>query len=141
MHRFGSLEGKYSDIAGTAVECLVTDTKAMFFDPAEEEQRRALYEPTLWINAEKFPDYDVLWRIREEAEKDNYPRVVIQLSEGSGRYPIIMKSVNSPDAMTALSMELPIDMLQETAGELYDMGALKTGYEISKKPPASIELF
>lgn len=140
MHRFGSLDKKYSAIAGSDVECFVTDTKTMFFDPDQEEQKRALYEPILWINSGSPLDYDALWRIVEDASND-YPRVVMQLSEGSEGYPIIMKAVNSSDAMLARSMELPIDMLQEAAGELYNLGISKTGYEISKKPPASIELF
>ncbi|MHA2068872.1 MAG: GMP synthase (glutamine-hydrolyzing) [Candidatus Thorarchaeota archaeon] len=114
----------------------------MFFDPDQVEQKQALYEPALWVRPQTPLSYDILWKIRDQAEKDGYPRVVLQLSEGSGSHPIILKAFESSDVMEAMSMELPMDMLQKTAqGVSHAVNASRIGYEISKKPPASVELF
>jgi len=49
--------------------------------------------------------------------------------------------VESEDAITAKTMEMSLDYISEVGAKIAGYGASRSGYEISRKPPVTIELF
>ncbi|MBN2330622.1 MAG: hypothetical protein JXC85_02305 [Candidatus Aenigmarchaeota archaeon] len=131
-----------SGVAGKKVKCYITDTDAMVIDPAVERQTGELYKKIAWIESVDLLDFEAMNAVQGSLEKSGYPRAVFQIASGkSGGFPVGMKVVESDDAMTARTMGLPIEYISEVGGRIAGYGAGRVGYEISCKPPATIELF
>jgi len=122
--------------------CYRTHTQAMWIDPSVGRQRGELYAPVLWVSCEAgIPDYEMLDAMRAEADKHDYPRMVIELANGGDGFPVVFKCVQSADAMTATTMKLDQDYLSAVAGMVAENYRCPVGCEISRKPRATIELF
>jgi len=68
--------------------------------------------------------------------------VYLQVSEGSGGYPVGIKVVESDDVRIAAPMDIPAGYLVEMGKRICrEAGAGAVAYDISRRPPATIELF
>ncbi len=91
-----------------------------------EEIRRAGLERDVWQS------FGVLPAIRS---------VGVQGDERTYAYPLILRAVTSDDAMTADWARLPYDLLERISGRVINEvpGINRVAYDISSKPPATIE--
>jgi GMP synthase PP-ATPase subunit len=61
---------------------------------------------------------------------------------GTGTYPVTIKIVESEDVRTAWPMKVDFDYLVETGKAICEKsGAARVAFDISRRPPATIELF
>jgi GMP synthase PP-ATPase subunit len=118
-------------------------TGAMWIDPAVEAQRSKLYAPILWVTGPAV-DHTVLEKLYDElSDQSGLPRVLYQVfdSGGSG-FPASIKIVESDDVRRARPLALEYDVLARMGEEICDRaGASKVAFDISRRPPATIELF
>jgi GMP synthase (glutamine-hydrolysing) B subunit len=128
---------------GNEAECFAMQTKAMWIDPKVESQERKLYAPILWVVGPKV-DYEQLAKLYAGLCADSgLPRVLYEVFDsGAKGYPVGIKIVGSEDVRTAWPMNVPFDELVNMGEEICERtGAAKAAYDISKRPPATIELF
>jgi GMP synthase (glutamine-hydrolysing) len=90
------------------------------------------------------PDYDNLGSVLAYL-KDNYPeatRLIYLVDEKDGAgYNIVMRAVKTKDFLKAESMRIPWITLSETASKILESctGVTKVYYDVTPKPPATIE--
>jgi len=105
------------------------------------EQERKLYAPILWVKAPD-ADYFKMSDFRDEVS-ERFPRIIWEVSDSGGNgYPVGMKILESEDAMTASPMFFDRKRLIYMGEEIRRAtGASRVGYDMSMKPPSTIELF
>jgi len=134
---------------GRKARCFRTDTNAMWIDAGVERQEKRLYEPILWLEnvmdgLDGIDDmagfYDAVTKAAEPAK---IHRVYLRIPGGTlGGYTVGIKAVESDDVRTARPMNIPMDYLVEMGDRIRrDAGASMVAYDISRRPPATIELF
>jgi GMP synthase PP-ATPase subunit len=73
-------------------------------------------------------------------ERFGYPRILFELQESIGDLPVAIRIVESPDAVTAKPMKIDLDVLTGLAKTVAEKcGASRVAYDVSVKPPATIE--
>jgi len=139
----GELGKAAGEILGTAVQCFRMKTEGMWIDPTVAQQARKLYAPIVWAKGPK-ADYDALMKLSDAFFKDfGLPRVLYEVfNSGKGTYPASIKIVESEDVRTAWPMQVDFDYLVEIGKAICERtGASMAGFDIGRRPPATIELF
>ncbi len=143
MEMDASLSNFFKGIAGNNSACYRMKTGAMWIDLSVESQEKKLYAPILWVTGPML-EYDQLMEVYEAlSAKSGLPRVLYEVFDsGKGGYPAGIKIVESEDVRTAYPAEIPFEYLSRMGKEICEeAGASKVAYDISKRPPATIELF
>jgi GMP synthase (glutamine-hydrolysing) len=62
--------------------------------------------------------------------------------ERTYEHPIVLRAVESEDAMTARAVSIPFDVLEHVASRIVNevSGVNRVFYDLTSKPPATIEL-
>ena len=81
-----------------------------------------------------------LLKLQGKLTEGDVVRVVALLHEGEGEHSLILRAVNTRDFMTAIPARVNFKHLKTLARKLGDYGMRFVGYEITTKPPATIEL-
>jgi GMP synthase PP-ATPase subunit len=76
-------------------------------------------------------------------EKSGLPRILYQVFDsGQSGYPVGIKIVESDDVRTARPLAFEFDILASMGQQICQRaGASKVAFDISRRPPATIELF
>jgi len=130
-------------VVGGEVAGFTMKTRAMWIDPAVEAQRSKLYAPILWVTGSAV-DHTTLTKLYDTlSEESGLPRVLYEVFDsGRSGYPVSIKIVESDDVRTARPLALDFDVLARMGEEIcHRAGASKVAFDISRRPPATIELF
>ena len=130
-------------VLGGGAACFEMATRAMWIDPTVETQRGKLYAPILWVRGPE-ADHATLDRLYGALNRESgLPRVLYEVHDsGRAGYPAAIKVVASDDVRTARPFDLPFDLLAGIGAAICDRaGAARVAYDISPRPPATIELF
>lgn len=104
---------------------------------------KRVYSHPLCIESHAELSYDILKEIGSDIPLNTpFSRVLYKVNSksGSSRYVIVIRSVNSVDAITASVNEIPITDVRRIANEVVNKCNVKEVYwDISPKPPATIE--
>jgi len=130
-------------VVGGDAACFKMKTRAMWIDSAVDAQRSKLYAPILWVTGPAV-GHTLLTRLFDTlSEESGLPRILYEVfdSDRSG-YPAGIKIVESDDVRTARPLALDFDALARV-GEMIceSSGASRAAFDISRRPPATIELF
>ncbi len=98
---------------------------------------RRAYESPLCVRTQW--DYDKLTKLAAGIKE--YSRVFFELGgNASGKYDVVIRSINSMDARTASVTNLPPALLQKMCDTLKGVAGTRTVYvDVTPKPPATIE--
>jgi len=132
-----------SAIAGVELKCQKMRTQAMWLDMSVEEQENRLYAPILWVQGPEL-EYETLMKLTDAAfEQLGSPRIYYEVyGEGKGKYPVAIRIVESEDVVVAWPMDVEFAYLKEIGKAICEKAsASMVAYDISKRPPATIELF
>lgn len=79
--------------------------------------------------------------VQDANNLENYARLFYQLgTRETGKYDVIIRSVNSRDARTASVTELPLSLLEEIKNNIFEIKEAKNVYfDVTPKPPGTIE--
>lgn len=138
-----TLGQKIKDLTGNDAKCFRLKTKAMWIDPEVKSQERKLYAPIVWISGPPM-EFEKLMELYETLSAESgLPRALYQVYDsGKSGYPVSIKVVESEDVRTAWPMRMEFDYLAKMGREICEKsGASKAAFDISKRPPATIELF
>jgi GMP synthase (glutamine-hydrolysing) len=130
-------------VVGEGASCFEMMTKGMWIDAAVDAQRSKLYAPILWVKGPAV-DYAVLTELYDTLGKaSGRPRILYEVFDsGQSGHPAGIKIVESDDVRTARPLELGFDVLVKMGEEICKRaGASRAGFDISRRPPATIELF
>ncbi|HNT36443.1 MAG TPA: hypothetical protein PKH07_15760 [bacterium] len=141
------LDADLSELAskalGSDVTCHRMKTQGMWIDPSVKEQARKLYAPIIWIQGPAI-EHDSMIKLTEIIwTQKKLPRVLYEVfdSKNSG-FPVGIKIVESEDVKTAWPMDVDFEYLRSMGEEIAaQTKASKVAFDISKRPPATIELF
>lgn len=143
MEPDAELTGCIKELAGNDTACFRMKTKAMWIDPAVSSQKGKLYAPVLWVKGRKL-DHENLAKLYDSlSKKSGLPRVLYQVYDsGKKGYTVSIKVVESEDVRTAWPMDMDFNYLVKMGKEVCEKsGASMAAFDISKRPPATIELF
>ncbi|MHA1985751.1 MAG: GMP synthase (glutamine-hydrolyzing) [Promethearchaeota archaeon] len=84
-------------------------------------------------------DYERL--VKKALSIEGFARIMFELAiSPSGRYDVVIRSINSKDARTATVTKLPLALLEDLKNLLLKIPETKTVYfDVTPKPPATIE--
>jgi len=143
MEPIDNLSQSLKKIAGNDAQCFKMKTQAMWIDPKVKAQDRKLYAPIVWAcgSPVSYENLDNIYNTL--TEESGLPRVLYQVFDsGKEGLPVCIKVVESEDVKTAWPMELGFEYLTGMGKEICDKaGASKVAFDISKRPPSTIELF
>ncbi|HPA79498.1 MAG TPA: hypothetical protein PLS95_01690 [Thermoanaerobaculales bacterium] len=143
MEERPSLSRCAQGVLGGDAACFEMRTRAMWIDPTVGAQRSKLYAPILWVKGPAV-DHAALTRLYDALSAESkLPRVLYQVHDsGRGGYPAAIKVVESDDVRTARPFALDHDTLAGIGTRICERaGASKVAFDISRRPPATIELF
>lgn len=126
------------------VECYRMGTEAMWIDIGVDAQQRRLYAPIAWVSGPRLElDGMIAFSDDMKSKVKGVPRVLYEVfNSGRPGYPAGIKAVESEDVRCAEPMRMNFDYLEATGKRICDeTGASMAGYDISFRPPATIELF
>ena len=132
-----------SGVVGAGAACFEMRTRAMWIDPTVGAQRSKLYAPILWVKGPA-ADHALMTRLYDALSSEaKLPRVLYEVFDsGHGGYPSAIKVVQSDDVRTARPLAFDFDTLARIGEAICARaGASKAAYDISRRPPATIELF
>jgi GMP synthase PP-ATPase subunit len=130
-------------VVGGDAGCFRMKTRGMWIDPQVEAQRSKLYAPILWVKG-PVADHELLIRLYETLSTESeLPRVLYEVFDsGRSGYPSAIKIVESDDVRTARPLALDFDAMVRMGERICEQaGASKVAFDISRRPPATIELF
>ncbi len=143
VERLEGLSRCARDVVGGDAACFQMRTAAMWVDAGVTAQRGKLYAPILWVKGPA-ANHARLMELYDTLNRDSaVPRVLYEVFD-SGRdgYPAGIKVVESDDVRTARPLDLGFDALVRIGKAICDRaGAARAAYDISRRPPATIELF
>jgi len=107
----------------------------------EDGERKRVYSPVVLLDAELEPE---LAKYLGEKIPENFDvsRVLYQLASNEEKegYTVGIRAVESDDALTADPLQLPEGELKKVADQILEQTeATVVGYDLTPKPPASIE--
>lgn len=132
-----------SDRLGHKLKCHRMKTEAMWIDTSVSEQEKRLYAPIVWVQGPPIA-YDAFETLMNAVQENaNLPRVLYEIfGKDSGTYPVGVKILESEDVRTAWPMDIDFDSLSRLGQKICeDSRVSRVGFDISKRPPATIELF
>jgi GMP synthase (glutamine-hydrolysing) len=121
----------------------IMGTNAMWIDNSVAAQEQRLYAPIVWIDGPPLAATRMKEVYKETNEIDT-PRVLYEVfrADHDEGHPIGIKIVESEDVRTAWPMEFGYYSLKNIGEAISEAtGAPRVGYDISPRPPATIELF
>jgi GMP synthase PP-ATPase subunit len=130
-------------VLGGDAACFEMKTRAMWIDPTVGAQRSKLYAPILWVRGPA-ADHTTLAGLYDALSSETkLPRVLYEVADsGRAGYPAAIKIVESDDVRTARPFGLDFDALVTIGRAICEQaGASKVAFDISRRPPATIELF
>jgi GMP synthase PP-ATPase subunit len=130
-------------VVGDDAVCFTMKTRAMWIDPTVGAQRSKLYAPILWVKgpaAEHAVLSELYAALNAESE---LPRVLYEVFDsGRNGHPAAIKIVESDDVRTARPLAIDFDALVRMGQAVCERaGAARAAFDISRRPPATIELF
>jgi GMP synthase PP-ATPase subunit len=130
-------------VIGGDAACFEMKTRAMWIDPSVAAQRGKLYAPILWVKGGAADPTRRAELYEALSAEFGRPRVLYEVFDsGSGGYPSAIKIVESDDVRTAQPMALEFDLLASMGEAICELaGASRVAFDISRRPPATIELF
>ena len=130
-------------VVGGDAACFTMKTRAMWIDPTVGAQRSKLYAPILWVKGPA-ADHALLCNLYDTlSAASELPRVLYQVFDsGRGGYPAAIKIVESDDVRTARPLAFDFDALIRIGEAICERSeASRVAFDISRRPPATIELF
>lgn len=130
-------------VLGGDAACFEMKTRGMWIDASVGAQRSKLYAPILWVKGST-ADHTTLARLYDALSSESkLPRVLYEVADsGRAGYPAAIKIVESDDVRTARPLGLDFDALERIGRAICERaGASKVAFDISRRPPATIELF
>lgn len=130
-------------IVGGDAACFTMATRAMWIDPSVGAQRSKLYAPILWVRGPAADSASLTALYDALSAASALPRVLYEVFD-SGRdgYPVGIKIVDSEDVRTARPLDVDFGALARIGEAVCERaGAARAAYDISRRPPATIELF
>jgi len=131
------------EVVGGDAACFEMKTRGMWIDPDVESQRGKLYAPILWVNGPAVDHARLKTLYETLGERSGLPRVLYEVYD-SGRdgSPAGIKIVESDDVRTARPLAFDFDVLGRMGQAICERaGASRVAFDISLRPPATIELF
>jgi len=137
-----------SDLAhstlGTNAECFKMESQTTVVPAEGTRPEVPIYKPVSWIKVDGDIDYDKLNTLCVEAwSKLELPRILLELCANDApktRYVVGMRAVESAAAKLARPVRINQAALLEMGKKIAaHTGASKVAYDISVKPPATIE--
>lgn len=132
------------NILGANVECLRMASRTTVVPEEGTRPEIPIYKPVSWIKVEGDIDYDKLNALCVEAwSKLELPRILLELCANDApktRYVVGMRAVESSAAKLARPVQIDEAALLEIGKKIAaHTGASRVAYDISIKPPATIE--
>ena len=143
MEKDDPLTSVASEVLGGPCEAFKMADNAMWIDASVASQQRRLYAPVVWVKGPP-ADPDALKNLSEAVYKSSsLPRVLFEVYDsGKSGYRSGIKIVESRDVTTAWPMPIEFDVLKNMGRAICEnAGASAAAYDISVRPPATIELF
>ena len=129
---------------GANAECFKMDSQTTVVPEEGTRPEIPIYKPVSWIKVDGDIDYDKLNALCVEAwSKLELPRILLELCENDApktRYVVGMRAVESAAAKLARPVRIDEAALFEIGKKIAaHTGASRVAYDISIKPPATIE--
>jgi len=127
---------------GRKVRCFKMRAMTTYILKKEKRPENPLYANVLWVKSEDpSASLEELLPVRTKLfEQFGYPRILLEFCEFSGDFPAAIRVVESPDAVTADPMKIDPDALLSFSKTIAEKsGASRVAYDLSCKPPATIE--
>jgi len=139
-----SLAELASSILGANAECFRMDSQTTVVPEEGTRPEIPIYKPVSWIKVEDDINYDRLSALCVEAwSKLELPRILLELCGNDAprtRYIVGMRAVESAAAKLARPVRIEQTALLEIGRKIAaHTGASRVAYDISIKPPATIE--
>jgi GMP synthase (glutamine-hydrolysing) len=131
-------------ILGTDVDCFRMGSRTTVVPEAGTRPEIPIYRPVSWVTARGEVDYEKLDELCREAwNRLELPRILLQLHENPDSrcdYVVGIRVVESAAAKEAKPVRFEQTALVEMSRRIADhSGAARVAYDISHKPPATIE--
>ena len=129
---------------GANAECFKMDSQTTVVPEEGTRPEIPIYKPVSWIKVDGDIDYDKLNALCVEAwSKLELPRILLELCANDApktRYVVGMRAVESAAAKLARPVRIDEAALLEIGKKIAEhTGASRVAYDISIKPPATIE--
>ena len=141
-------DSKLTDLAnsflGTTTECFKMASRTTVVPAAGTRPEVPIYKPVSWVKVNGNIDYDKLSQLCVQAwEKLQLPRIQLELCVNDAprtKYVVGMRAVESAAAKLARPVRIDQAALLEMGRKIAaHTGAARVAYDISIKPPATIE--
>ena len=115
----------------------------MWIDSAVDAQLSKLYAPILWVTGPAVGHMRLTRLFDALSEESSLPRILYEVFDsGQSGYPAGIKIVESDDVRTARPLTVDFDVLARMGEKICESaGASRVAFDISPRPPATIELF
>ena len=127
---------------GLAVRILgdITREKIRILQDADDIYIRALRDYKVTLNGKEVSLYDQVWQA-STVLLSSVRSVGVMGDERTYEHPVALRAVTSTDAMTADWAHLPYDFMAKVSNDIINKvkGVNRVCYDISSKPPATIE--
>jgi len=130
-------------ILNTGSKGFVMEARTTIVPPGGRRPEKPVNKPVAWLETKDDVGYDELGQLSREAWKQlGLPRILCKVFEGGGpsRYIVGIRAVESAAAAKASPVRFDRAYLHEMGKRIGDeTGISPIGYDISQKPPATIE--
>lgn len=130
-------------LSGIACSSFKMMTPGMWIDMRVRSQQRKLYAPIVWVTGPPVTAQELGHLYETLNSQACLPRVLYEVFDsGKKGYPVGIKVVESEDVRTTRPMKFDFSYLVEMGQAICSQaGASKVAFDISPRPPATIELF
>lgn len=143
MEMDAALTNSVRDFLGGTAECYRMKTEAIWIDTSVAEQENRLYAPIVWIRGPKLNPDKMTELYNKMYNSRNIPRILYEVfNSGEDGYPAGIRAVESEDVTIAWPMKIDFDYLSAMGERICnETSASMVGYDISRRPPGTVELF